>query len=402
MSEPRWPEVRPACGDDPLDLLESLRRSTGVGESVAVVPPRPPDGTPESARWRAFVAQAGRAGFDVDPASPGPGALRLRRAAAAGRWRVGRVDEHCAPQARALFERVFGHPMDEALWRWKYGEGRGAAIGVWHAERLVAHYGGLTREVLMRGRPILASQSCDVMVDPSERGTLSRQGPLFLAAATYLEREVGDGARHLLGYGFPNERAWRLPHRLGLYGGPAGRVVELSWRPRPAAPSWRYAVRRLDLSLAAGREAADACWRAMAADLADVVLGVRDQRWLEHRFLRHPAARYELYAVRERLGGRARAVFVLRALGGGAELLDVVARPRDVRLAVEAARRVAARRELPALHAWVTENAARWFGDGASVTDPHVAVPTCAWTPGPALSEVAGRWWLTGGDTDFR
>ena len=31
-----------------------------------------------------------------------------------------------------------------------------------------------------------------------------------------------------------------------------------------------------------------------------------------------------------------------------------------------------------------------------------VGVPTSTWTPGPDKSVLQGRWWLTGGDTDFR
>ena len=123
---------------------------------------------------------------------------------------------------RALFAATFGHEMSDAHWRWKYGGGRGAAVGVWENRRLSAHDGGVARDILFFGEPQSAAQSCDVMVAPSGRATLSRQGPLFLAAATYLENQLGYGNPHLLGVGFPNLRAWKAPARLGLDGGAGG------------------------------------------------------------------------------------------------------------------------------------------------------------------------------------
>jgi len=36
------------------------------------------------------------------------------------------------------------------------------------------------------------------------------------------------------------------------------------------------------------------------------------------------------------------------------------------------------------------------------VRDLDVFVPANAWTAGPPIEKLIGRWWLTGGDTDFR
>lgn len=412
---------------DPLDLLVEASERLAPGDEGSV---EIDASGAQGARALPFfvVRQAERLGLEASPGVAGAtqGAIRfgVRRVAAAPRWRIGRVDEERADECRALFERVFGRPISAQQWRWKYGEGRGCGIGAWRDGRLVAHYGGLTREILLRGRPALASQSCDVMVDATERGTLSRQGPLFLTAATYLEREVGEGARHLLGFGFPNERAWRVAQRLGLYGGPVGRVLSLQWRAM-ARSAWSASELRwlgggnalrglaarargsacktqpIDLQDPAGRGFADACWRAMAADLGDAVIGVRDARWLAHRYCAHPSMRYEILGVRARASRRPIGVLVLRRNGELAELLDVVARPRDVAALVIRARRVVHGWGLASMRAWVTENIVGWFGDDAAISDPGVNVPCCAWTPGPAPQEIAGRWWLTGGDTDF-
>lgn len=410
---------------DPLDLLaRTSEELVAGGEKIVEIDRR----RSAQARWEYLARQAERLGLEAEslPGSDG-GVLRirLRRRNAAPRWRIARVDAARAAEARALFERVFGYPISEKQWEWKYGAGRGHGIGAWRDGRMVAHYGGLRREILLRGRRAFASQSCDVMVEPAERGTLSRQGPLFLTATTYLEREIGPQAANTLGFGFPSERAWRVGERLGLYGGPAGRILSLSWRAlrtravsiaelRPMGGpgvlrgiaalvrACTNSTRPLDLVRAADRAFVDRCWAAMAADLPDAIVGIRDAAWLDYRYRAHPATRYEIIGVTGGLLRRPLGVVVLRRLPESVELLDVVARPARIAELVICARRIVRRWDLPVLHAWVSENIARWFGADAAVSDPAVKVPHCAWTEGPPIAEVAGRWWLTGGDADFR
>jgi len=335
----------------------------------------------------------GRAGYFL---------LRLRRTARP-RWRIGRIDADNAGAMRALFAEIFGHPMSDARWRWKYGEGRGAAVGVWEQERLVAHYGGVARDIIFFGEPDSAAQSCDVMVAPAGRGTLSRQGPLFLAAATYLENQLGYGNPHLLGVGFPNVRAWKAPARLGLYGGPVGRMLELSWRTARGWPSPKFALRALDLTVPADRADAEACWLAMRAELNNMIVGVRDAEALHRRYTAHPDIMYRVFIVRVRLTRRPLGLFVLRPGGEeGCELMDVVATRAAIPRLVAQARRAAARLGAERLFGWVVDNIVPCFGTGAAVRDLEVFVPANAWTAGPPIEKLIGKWWLTGGDTDFR
>lgn len=328
--------------------------------------------------------------------------LKLRRTSRP-RWRVGRIDGANAVAMRGLFAEVFRHPMSETYWQWKYGEGRGAAVGVWEGGRLVAHYGGVARDIMFFGEPQSAAQSCDVMVAPRGRATLSRKGPLFLAAATYLESQLGYGNPHLLGVGFPSPRAWKAPARLGLYGGPVGRMLELSWPAERGRPSPTLALRPLDLDRAAARADADACWSAMRADLHDMIVGVRDANALHHRYTAHPDKMYRIFAVRRRLTGRVLGLFVLRPdAEGGCELMDVVGPLAAMPRLVAQARRAAASLGAARLFGWVVDNIRGYFPAGAVVRDLEVNVPANAWTAGPPIETLIGKWWLTGGDTDFR
>jgi SAM-dependent methyltransferase len=318
------------------------------------------------------------------------------------RWRVGRIDGTNAAEMRALFAAVFGHDMSAAHWQWKYGNGGGKAIGVWEGQDLVAHYGGVSRDIVYFGTPQRAAQSADVMVAPRGRGSLARRGPLFLAAATYLERALGFGNPHLLGFGFPSVQAWRAPELLGLYGGPVGRMLELAWQARRERPSLLTMLRPLDLTQSAHRNDADACWAALRDDLRGMIAGVRDAATLEHRFLRHPEKRYALYVVRRRFTGAALGVVVLgMQRDGRCELLDAIGALGTLPLLLHHARRGAAQMGATELFCWVTANIAAHFGNGAAVRDPGVNVPANIWTAAPPPELLKDKWWLTGGDTDF-
>lgn len=359
-----------------------------------------------------FIALAARFGFtvveqaDLNPQKDADGRcgtflLRLRRATRP-RWRVGPIDGGNAAVMRALFADTFKHTMSETHWNWKYGAGRGHAMGVWREGRLVAHYGGTVRDMLMDGQPIRASQVCDVMVDAAERGILSRSGPLFLAAATFVETYLGYGRPCLLAFGFPNERAWKTPQRLRIYGGATGRVVEVSWACRRGRPRLGSMVRPLDLTMAAQAAATDALWAEMARDLRAAIVGVRDAAWLRYRYLEHPDHEYRLFVVRRRLGSALLGIFVIRPQGEAWELIDVVTPPGRLAFVVEEARRLAAAAGIARLYAWVSDAILPHLGAETQVKELSVIIPANAWTDGPVPETLTGRWWLMGGDSDFR
>ena len=82
------------------------------------------------------------------------------------------------PGQRDLFQSVFGQPMSQAHWQWKYANGHGEATGVRNASgKLVAHYGAMPRPILFFGQDAMAVQIGDVMVLPEARGVWSRSGP---------------------------------------------------------------------------------------------------------------------------------------------------------------------------------------------------------------------------------
>lgn len=341
--------------------------------------------------------------------------LRLRRSSRPI-WQVGRITIASSRHMRALFAEVFEHEMSSAHWQWKYGEGRGLSIGVWATSargsqaatfpHLVAHYGGLVRNIRYLGQEAKALQCCDVMVASAGRASLSRRGPIFLAAATCLEHDVGYGTPHRIGFGFPNKRAYKLPERLGLYT-EVGRMVAATWAPILARPTVRVVAREL-VGIDCG--VVDKCWRAMLASVGDFIVGERDSRHMRHRYLDHPDKEYRLYAIRNRFGGMPLGILVLRRHQDSAsdsstcELLDVVGAKHHMPVLVHHARRIAAQWGCDRLYAWMSCNLLPLFDPqgGAKVDDLDISIPANTWSSGPPIEEQRDRWWLMGGDTDFR
>ena len=319
------------------------------------------------------------------------------------KWRLGVLQECQMLEMLSLFRRVFNHDMAPAMWQWKYASNSGRAIGIWRDKQLIAHYGGINRNILFFGQPQRAVQIGDVMVDMNERGTLTRKGPFFLMAATFLERYIGYGKIYLVGFGFPNERAMKVAERLGLYA-EAGRMVEFSWTDRLQFPLWGTRLHIIK------REQTDyiissinQCWQRMAADMQTAIIGVRDWHYLQYRYFDHPNQHYKAILVTNRFNSQARGVLVLRHDSHGCEMVDIIAPLAEIPLLVLHARRVAGMNGDHRLFCRITENFAAYFTNaGGNKQDLDIRVPASTWGNVPAVDYVRNHWWLMSGDTDFR
>lgn len=307
------------------------------------------------------------------------------------------------PQMLGLFKKTFDHDMTPATWQWKYGSNSGREIGVWRDNQLIAHYGGISRKILFFGEPQTAVQIGDVMVDAGERGTLSRKGPFFLMAATFLEHYIGYGKPYLVGFGFPNERAMKVAERLGLYT-EVGRMVEFSWQPRSQLPLWGTRLQLIsheqtDLATTAVNE----CWQRMAADMSTAMIGVRDWHYLQYRYLNHPNQHYQIILIKNRFGGRSRGVLVLRHDPHGCEIIDIIAPLNEISLLVLHARRLAGINGNSRLLCRITENFAAHFAAAGGLRQPlDIRIPASTWGAVPSADSLRDHWWLMSGDTDFR
>ncbi len=310
---------------------------------------------------------------------------------------------------RALYERIFGHPMSEAFWHWKYGQGRGVGLGLWQDEQLVAHYGGTARDVLAFGKPLRACQVCDVMVAPEARGGLARRGPLAITTAAFLEAQIGDGLPHAIGFGFPSDRHHGVAERMRLYEA-VDEMLRFEWPARRVPLPWSLRERRIDLATLDGASAEgrllERLWQRMQRHFEDRVIGTRSAAWLRHRYGQRPEVPYEAWLLWSRWSGRASGLAVVRRHADRLELLDLVGEPARFAALVALAQRVAARAALPAVEMWITASQRQLFTgagfDAAAIAKPGIVVPANVHTPGLPPAQLRDKWFLLSGDTDFR
>ena len=387
----------------PLALFDQLCRYLEQGGVVLLMGQEPQETPPRVTRWLQYLVAIGaRCGFtalelDADISSTSDGTfVRAFRKTTVPRWQLRHLRPGDYAEIAVLFQEVFGHAITPELWAWKYSNGRGNAVLASRDGVLVAHYGGMYREILLCGKPEWAYGGSDVMVHPNERGVMTRQGPFLLTAATTAEL-YGPVA-----FGFPTERAMLVAERMGLYT-KAGQMTEMRWEPGEPRLRLHTRVRALTHGNAADQELVDGLWEAMATDLQDSVVGVRDWKFLEYRYFGHPHNQYEVMAVTSRWTGKALGVMVLRRLEGSCELLDVVAPLGNLGVVLDQARRMTARWSLPYLYCWITTNQAQHFVDcGGKQEALNVFIPTSCWTDDPRVDMLVDKWWLMSGDTDFR
>ena len=308
---------------------------------------------------------------------------------------AGLADE---PELLALFRRAFGQDMDPALWRWKYQGLDFYGSLVRKEGRVVAFYGGIPRTVSLFGSQATAVQIGDVMVDPGERGILTRRGPFFQAASHYLQHCVGLRQNFPIAFGFPSQRAFRLGEHLGFYA-KVGEIMRIEWAALKAWPSPLLRVRPLSASLG---PAVDRLWLEMAAALSRQIVGVRNFAYLKHRYLEHPTISYRVFMVSNRLSAKPFGIIVVRDEGEVLELVDVAAPPERLPTLVKIVRRLAWNLGKPKAYTWITAQYAGLFaGETGTVLPTGIAVPAFNSQQGMPPKEIDGHWWLMSGDTDF-
>ncbi|MDT8363077.1 MAG: GNAT family N-acetyltransferase [Nitrosomonas sp.] len=330
-------------------------------------------------------------------------ALLQFRKKAIPKWRVSLLDDRHANEMRCLFEKIFGHVMSPEMWQWKYAQDKSRALGVWRENRLIAHYGGMLRDILIFGQSSKAVQIGDVMVDPDERGILTRKGPFFLMAATFQECYVGYGKPILTGYGFPNKRAMRVAERLGLYV-ETGKMVEIEWRPTGKLPHYSTRIKVIDAHSDIWKTSLiNDLWHKMERDLQKAVVGIRDSNYVRYRYLDHPDCRYQLLLVNGRFNHKTLGLIVLRHDQNETEIMDLIAPLHKIPLMIVHARRMAGINQKKRLLMRITQNFSSLLTEtGGTRTGSEIPIPAPIWSQGLAAEALLNQWWLTGGDMDFR
>lgn len=126
-------------------------------------------------------------------------------------------------QVCQLFADVFGQPMPEERWRWKYMQAPGSshyhAVAVHGVTgQLLGHMGVILLPGMRGGQPIRMAHATDLMISPQARAGIGPDSVYrhIMHAVRAHAGDAGPQAPALFMYGFPGKRPATLAIRLGI------------------------------------------------------------------------------------------------------------------------------------------------------------------------------------------
>lgn len=306
----------------------------------------------------------------------------------------------------ALHARVFGGPVDAAWFDWKYRQGGGVGVGLWHQGQLIAHCGGLPRTVWHANTPQQDLQIGDVMVAPEWRGILTRRGPFFHVSKRLYDSRLGAGQRFHTGFGFPSERHLQLAIKAGLLWR-SGVMTGLHWGPLEKDQTlsrWRWHVTPLLPESAHFDRTINQCWGQMRATVPNQLVGERNAAYARWRYTRRPGYVHTFLQLRRPWQRKAAGVAVLGRATPGQPLhwLDWIGPPALLPQACTMCRTQAACNGATGLTAWASAAVQQRLANTGIAARSEVAqigMPTMSDVAADTVTQL--DWWFMGGDTDF-
>ena len=295
-----------------------------------------------------------------------------------------------------LFGIVFDREMTIGEWRWKYlgHENRRVYSSIVvndETGEVSAYYGGVLHRMVYRGKDIYGLSIGDVMVHPKFRGLR-----LFKRVASLLpEAAAKDGI--IMGYGFPNERAMRLPEKLGLY----EKVEELKEGLKEAEfhkgiDRYLYKLFPLEYS----DERIDSLWKSVRGYYTLSV--VRDRKYFTWRYKNHPLFTYELWGLKRRAGRELKGLAVLKREEEQVMIMDFLHSGGNFRTLFRKLENCAYASGVKTLKLWAPpflEHKLSAFG--FSVRNAAISIPRTTHEKTLKKEEIEGNFFYTMGDTDF-
>lgn len=256
-----------------------------------------------------------------------------------------------------LWQLVFGKEMDPRVWAWKYEVCPYPVLSLvcLNAEgQPVVFYAGIAYPCRHYGRYGELVHLIDNMTHPGYRQMIAGRKGLFIETARhfFMENETPGDCRYF--YGFPGERNHKLAkfflNGSDFQSGPAYLVCEI--QEKPALLSCGVFTKELKSPSPAKL---DALWNRVSGHFTVSV--IRDHRFIQWRYFRHPVNTYRFYVSAD-YRGHYNAWVVVRQDKEAAILVDMLFAPggRGVPGLLARVRRDAAKAGIRKMVTWLPEN----------------------------------------------
>jgi len=183
----------------------------------------------------------------------------------------------------------------------------------------------------------------------------------------------------------------------------------------PKLTEWRWASTRHKRSLllrgklldrknlSAKAALIDRLWSEKGSGVRDTVICERDSCWYEQRFFSKANKNYFGYLLAPRIVGNAIGLVIFQQQKDELEILDLLCKPERLDHSIEWSVGFAARVRCRSVFLWASENLERFINPaGANKRRLDLFAASNIFASGPAVDSIRGKWWLTGGDTNFR
>lgn len=303
-----------------------------------------------------------------------------------------------------MFEEVFKHPISLELLQWKYAGQRGESwVSADANGSIVMHCGVSFRTVMLSGEKIQAAQLMDLMAPPKAKGLTRHASPFTTLMQEVLRNQPRPSNAGGVAFGFPSGRAMRLGEHMGVYL-EVDRLMELEFAPKSVSSGgarWRELL-NIETS---DKKVIDALWVEMAKDFLEFSIGVRDSIYLKHRYLDRPEKHYTLLLIEKKGFWRYKPIG-LAAIGSDGdrrELLDIVCPRNNIQELIQIVQQWLTKSNIKALTFLLTERFAKPLASFASRCEfTQFRIMGNPFSPASTNARLDRRWWLTGGDTDYR
>jgi hypothetical protein len=299
-----------------------------------------------------------------------------------------------------LFESVFKVPASLDLLHWKYALGHGVSWTAWQQNSLVLHCGVFYREVLLHGVPTQAAQLVDLMAAPKQSGLARLGSPFSILLQTILASLASPSNPDGLAFGFPSGRAMKLAEHAGVSTS-VDDWMELEFRPLGSLKGAQ--ARLVQTWSAAEDETVNILWNQMRDDLCDFVVGVRNSDYVKRRYRLHPNKKYKFIQIASRWWHRPIGFLVLGPGQNRYEIVDLICPLENIEEVIRATQHWLRQTNGELLSMMITSTfASQMVSFASQCTTTQFKIMANPLMPVDTLNKLHRRWWLTGGDTDYR